>query len=213
MVDLKGIKNIIFDYGGVIINIDLQLSIAAFKKLGFSNVEEILFQLNSSKLLLMMEKGQISPEGFYQEIRKSSGLTLSDKEIETAWNTLLLDMPAKRIRLLEKLKIHHRIFLLSNTNKIHFHHFAKQLKDKFGYSNFDELFEKAWFSFDLNMNKPNPEIFQYALNDARLIPDETLFIDDTKINTDAALKVGMKVHHLEPGEEITELLGVDWHPS
>jgi glucose-1-phosphatase len=206
MVDLKGIKNIIFDYGGVIINIDFNLTIDAFKILGFSNVEEVLFQSNSSRLLLMMERGQLSPEEFYQEIRKSSGLKLSDIEIEIAWNALLLDMPEKRILLLEKLRKKYRIFLLSNSNIIHYNKYLSQLNDQYGYSNFNMLFEKAWFSHDLNMNKPNLDIYNYTLNDAELVPHETLFIDDTKANTDAASKVGMKTYHMKPGEEITELL-------
>lgn len=206
MVDLKGINNIIFDYGGVIINIDFNLTIDAFKKLGFSTVEEVLFQPNSSRLLLMMERGQMSSEDFYQEIRKSSGIKLSDNEIETAWNALLLDMPEKRIRLLEKLRKNYRIFLLSNSNIIHYHQYLSQLNGQYGYSSFNMLFEKAWFSHDLNMNKPNLDIYNYSLNDAGLIPHETLFIDDTKINIDAASKVGIKTYHMKPGEEITELL-------
>jgi glucose-1-phosphatase len=207
MVDLKSIKNIIFDYGGVIINIDFNLTIDAFKKLGFSNVEEVLFRPNSSRLLPMMERGQMSPENFYQEIRKYSGLNLSDKEIEIAWNALLLDMPEKRIRLLEKLRNKYRIFLLSNSNIIHYHQYLSQLNDQYGYSHFDMLFEKAWFSHDLNMNKPNLDIYYHTLKDAGLIPHETLFIDDTKINSDAASKTGMKIYHMKSGEEITELLG------
>jgi len=207
MVDLKGIKNIIFDFGGVIINIDFNLSINAFKKLGFLKIEEVIFKPDNSRLLLMMERGQMTTEEFYTEIRKSSGLSLSDKEIEIAWNALLLDIPEKRIRLLEKLRNNYRIFLLSNSNVIHYKKYMTGLYNKYGYSGFDKLFEKAWFSHDLKMNKPNQDIFNYSLNDARLIPEETLFIDDTKINTDAASKTGMKVYYLKTGEEISELLG------
>ena len=205
MIDLTGIKNIIFDYGGVIINIDFKLTIDAFKKLGFENVEEVIFNARGSALLSQMEKGTISHQSFYDEIRTLSGEDLTDNEIKTAWNALLLDMPTHRIRTLEKLRSSYHIFLLSNTNSIHFDQYSKQLKDEFGYNSFDELFHKAWFSFQLGLTKPNEDIFYFVIDNYGFNPDETLFIDDLEANIQAAINVGMKGYHLKPGEEIAEI--------
>ncbi len=205
MIDLNGIKNIIFDYGGVIINIDFRLTIDAFKKLGFVNTEEVIFRAEGSEILLQMEKGILSHNNFYNEIRRISNLSLTNKEIEDAWNALLLDMPQKRIQILEKLKTNYRIFLLSNTNSIHYDHYRAQLQDKFGYPDFNFLFEKAWFSFNLGLTKPDKNIFQFVLKDAGLDPKETLYIDDLENNVMAAEKEGIKGYFLKPGEDILNL--------
>jgi len=205
MADLAGIKNIIFDYGGVIINIDFKITIDAFKKLGFSTIEEVIFNRGSTKLLTQMEKGTIEPDEFYNEIRRVSNLPLTDKEIKNAWNALLLNMPEKRIQLLKKLKNKYRIFLLSNSNIIHFQCYSEELK-KIHHTSFNRLFDKAWFSFDLNMTKPHLGIFKYVIADAKIKPNETLFIDDSEINVEAARKVGMKGYTLLKWEEITDIL-------
>jgi putative hydrolase of the HAD superfamily len=196
MIDLTGVKNIIFDYGGVIINIDFKLTINAFKELGFLNVEECVFQSKGSDLLVKMEKGHISIKEFRTEIRNISKLNLTDVQIDFAWNALLLDMPVKRINLIEKLKTKYRIFLLSNTNKLHYNSYLKTLQTEFGYTDFNALFEKAWFSHDLGLIKPTAEIYNYVLNDASIKPQETLFIDDCEVNIIGARNVGLKVHHL-----------------
>lgn len=205
MMDLKGIKNIIFDFGGVIINIDFRLTINAFKKLGFVNIEEAIFKAEGSEILLQMEKGIISHADFYDEIRRISNLSLTNFKIEEAWNKLLLDIPRKRIKILEKIKSDYRIFLLSNTNSIHYKQYRLQLQDKFGYPDYNYLFEKAWFSFNLGLVKPDKDIFQFVLKDAGLNPEETLYIDDLKINVDAAVNEGMKGYNIEPGEDISTL--------
>jgi putative hydrolase of the HAD superfamily len=205
MIDLRGIKNIIFDYGGVIINIDFALTINTFKKLGAKEIEKILFQTDSSDLLQQIEKGLISPPEFYHKIREITGLDINDNTIRDAWNALLLDMPQKRIELLEKLRTRYRIFLLSNSNIIHYHYYQEELKNKYGYSDFNSLFEKAWFSFNLHMIKPDKEIFQFVINDALLCPDETLFIDDSEINIKGGQLAGLRTHHLL-NEEIVDIL-------
>ncbi len=204
MIDLTGVKNIIFDYGGVIINIDFKLTINAFKELGFLNVEECIFNSKGSDLLIKMEKGDISIKEFRNEIRNISNKDIADAQIDFAWNALLLDMPVKRIKLIEQLKTKYRVFLLSNTNLIHYNRYLKSLQTEFGYANFNELFEKAWFSHDIGMIKPTAEIYNYVLNDASIKPQETLFIDDSEININGAKMVGLKVHHLYK-EDILEI--------
>lgn len=197
MIDLKGIKNIIFDYGGVIINIDFGLTINAFKQLGFLNIEECIFQSKGSNLLVKMEKGQISINDFRDEIREISKQNISNEQIDDAWNALLLDMPSKRIRLIEELKKKYRIFLLSNTNIIHYNKYLNSLQNEFGYTNFNSLFEKAWFSHDIGLIKPSEEIYKHVMKEASILPEETLFIDDSEVNINGAKKIGLKVYHLK----------------
>lgn len=205
MIDLNGIKNIIFDYGGVIINIDFNLTIDAFKKLGFENIEEEIFKAKGSDILLKMEQGLLSHDEFFEEIREISKLKLSNNEIRFAWNALLLDMPIKRIQVLERLKLNFRTFLLSNTNSIHYIQYREQLENMYGYSHFNLLFEKAWFSFELGLTKPNEDIFRFVINDAGIVPDQTLYIDDLITNVEAATQTGMRGYHLKPGEDIVNL--------
>ncbi len=205
MIDLKGIKNIIFDYGGVIINIDFSLTINAFVELGFINVEDCIFKSKGYDLLLKMEKGNISNEDFRNELRKISKIKLADNQIDFAWNALLLDMPIKRIKLLEKLKTNYKIFLLSNTNSIHYNKYLKNLQTDFGYSDFNKLFDKAWFSFQIKMVKPDSEIYKHVLSEASIQPNETLFIDDSKINIEGAKKLGIKTYYLNK-EDILDVI-------
>ena len=203
MIDLTGVKNIIFDYGGVIINIDFKHTINAFKELGFLNIEESIFQSKGSNLLEKTEKGQITIKDFRDEVRLISKKKLTNEQIDFAWNALLLDMPTERIRLVEDLKTRYRVFLLSNTNVIHYTKYLKSLQQEFGYNDFNSLFEKAWFSHELGMIKPTKEIYNYVLNDASILANETIFIDDSEVNIKGAKMVGLKVYHLKD-EEIVD---------
>lgn len=204
MVDLKHVDNIIFDLGGVIININPKLSIEAFQSLGFSNVESRIFSSGGLKFLHAVEKGRVNAREFYSEIRKMSGCRIPDKLILQAWNKMLLDIPEKRIRLIENLKNKYRIFLLSNTNRLHYRCYTNQLREKYLYSNFNCLFEKSWFSFNISMIKPDIEIYNFVIKDAGLDPHRTLFIDDSYINIEGAGKACLKTFHLIESD-ITEI--------
>ncbi len=195
--------SIIFDYGGVILNIDLQRSADAFSRLGFQQSYRPDQSPPPSELFMMLEKGLISPAGFYQTIRDISGWNISDEDLENAWNALILDMPPSRIRLLEKLKIKYRIFLLSNTNEIHYRNYVSQLKEVFGYNSFNDLFEQVFLSFEMGLIKPGREIFDTVIQKARLVPSRTLFIDDSHKNIETARAAGLQAFWLQPGLEIT----------
>lgn len=209
MIDLAGVKNIIFDYGGVIINIDFKLTINAFKELGFVDVEECIFQSKGSDLLVKMEKGHVTINEFMNEIRQISKQNFTDEQIESAWNALLLNMPVERINLIEKLKSRYRVFLLSNTNIIHYNKYLISLQKEFGYNNFNSLFEKAWFSHDLGLIKPYKEIYDFVLKDASLLPDETVFIDDSEINIIGAKATGLRTYYLKD-EDILDVFSDFW---
>lgn len=205
MIDLKGIKNIIFDFGGVIINIDHSLPEKEFRKLGLNNFEDLYSQAIQNDLFDKLEKGLIKPQKFREEIRRNIKTEVSDEVIDEAWNSIILDIPAERIRVLEKLKPLYQTFLLSNTNKIHYDQYLADLQRVYGYNSFNDLFKKAYFSFELGLRKPDKRIFELVLNENKLLPHETLFIDDTMQHIEAASKLGILTHFLENGQDISNL--------
>ena len=199
------VKNIIFDLGGVILEIDTQRSIDAFRRLGFGNFEEIFTRFKQNELFDKLEKGQIKPNIFRNEIRKYISKNVTDHEIDTAWNAMLLGFPSERIGLLKKLKKYYRTFLLSNTNEIHLESYFSILKENFGLENLSTLFEKEYYSHQIGMKKPGIEIFKFVLTTSNLIAKETLFIDDTPQNIEVAKKTGMFVYLLKEDETIIDL--------
>ncbi|MBI4649564.1 MAG: HAD family phosphatase [Bacteroidia bacterium] len=201
------IKNIIFDFGGVIIDLDMERSFCAFKALGVPGFEIIKNQMSNRKLIISLEKGEITPEVFRNELRKLAGKQIPDNALNKAWNALLLDIPHERIALLEKLKKKYRIFLMSNSNKIHYDYYVSRLKEVHGYAHFEEIFEKAYFSFNTGLYKPDIKFYDLLVSEQNLIPFETLFIDDTLQNTESANKAGLNGYHLKEGETINSIFG------
>ena len=188
------INTIIFDFGDIFINLDKEAPREAFAKLGLQAWSEDLDKLNSS-----FEKGKISElqflEGFQEKMPKAS-----IKKIKSAWNTVLLDFPLYRLEFLQMLSQKYRLFLLSNTDAIHIDRFQHIAGTTF-YREFYECFERVYFSFELGMRKPDAEIFNYLIKKHDLTPKRTLFIDDKKENTDAALELGFQVWNLQVGKE------------
>ena len=199
------IKNIIFDFGGVILNIDYRLTEKAFAKLGLTDFDKIYSQAAQKELFDVFEKGLISPADFRREIKRFIHKEASDLQIDEAWNAMLLDLPEERVQLLDRLKKTHRLFLLSNTNEIHFAAFSSYMKKKFKRDIFSEIFERAYLSYKVKMRKPDPEIFEFVLNDNKLKKEETLFIDDSIQHIEAAKKAGLNTIFLEKGKTILDL--------
>ena len=193
------INTIIFDFGDIFINLDKDAPRIAFAKLGLQAWSEDLDELN-----LSFEKGKISElqfiEGFQEKMPNAS-----IEEIRSAWNTVLLDFPLYRLEFLQMLSQKYRLFLLSNTDAIHIDRFQHVAGTTF-YREFYECFERVYFSFELSMRKPDAEIFNYLIKQHELIPKRTLFIDDKKENTDAAVALGFQVWNLQVGrEDVVEL--------
>ncbi len=201
------IKNIIFDFGGVICNIDVTLTERAFQNLGLQRFDKKKAVTDTVGLFELFETGRISPADFRDKIRGHFGFALTDTAIDEAWNALLLDIPPERISILDSLRNNYRIFLLSNSNKIHYDHYVNDFRVKFGFDDFDALFEKAWFSFNIGLKKPDPAIFRYVLHHCGLQPDETLFIDDTLVHVESAQRTGLNAHYLKiaDGQSILDI--------
>jgi putative hydrolase of the HAD superfamily len=195
------IRNIIFDLGGVIINVDYHKTENAFKNLGIPDFDRIFSQVRQSKIVDKLETGDISPAEFRKNLRDFSRFNISDTNIDDAWNAMILDFPHDRIAILDKLRLNYRIFLLSNTNQIHIDCCIRNL-------NFDMIksnFEKVYLSHEIHMRKPDTETYRFVLNDAQLQASQTLFIDDTAINVEGAKLAGLNAYHLANGETVNNL--------
>lgn len=202
MLQLTNIKNIIFDLGGVIFNIDYNLTVEEFKKLNLKNYDKLFTKTEQSQLFSLLETGKISPEDFRTEIKKLSDNEITDEQIDFAWNAMLLNLPPERLDLLEKIKNNYRIFILSNANLIHIIEFSNILKKSLGIDGLSHIFEKVYFSHEVGMRKPNSEIFEFVLSENNLKAHETLFIDDSPQHVESAKKLGINAYHLTNGETI-----------
>jgi epoxide hydrolase-like predicted phosphatase len=205
--EFDNIKNVIFDLGGVIVNIDYNATSNAFKQLGVANIDEIFSQRKQTPLFDNYEKGLISPTEFMQGLRNTFNLKLSDEEIKHAWNAMILDQPTHRLETLKKMKLKYRTFLLSNTNEGHLEYYFKQVSEKNGVINFSSLFETAYFSCRMGMRKPDVEIFNKVLELSALNPQETIFLEDLPQNIAGAISAGIQTYQIIPGkDDITDLL-------
>jgi len=200
------IETIIFDFGGVIIDIDPQLTMNEFAKLGARKLDVDQTQELINNIIRKFEKGIFTPEVFRGKIRDFLQIDkATDQQIDDAWNALLFDIPAKRIEVIEQAKKHYQILLLSNSNEIHYDLYVRDLQLRFGYHEFDKLFNKSYFSFDLHMAKPDSEIFEFVIHQHNLNRAKTLFIDDTEENLLIAHKLGLSTFRLENSEKIRDL--------
>lgn len=201
------LKNIIFDLGGVILNIDYRLTIDAFIRLGFNDFELAFSQAQQLNLFDNLDKGLITPNEFREGLRTLAPIELSDQQIDDAWNAMLLDFPNQRLHLLDCLKTQYNTFLLSNTNAIHFEEYNKILDKNFSLKNLSKYFLKEYYSHFIHMRKPNAEVFQLIINENNLKPHQTLFIDDSIQHVEGAKKLGIFAYHLNipKGESIDKL--------
>jgi FMN phosphatase YigB (HAD superfamily) len=192
---MQNIKNIVFDYGNVIFNIDFNRVQQAWAKLGVDNAAEFYGHREQDPVFNLLERGEISNDDFRDRIRELThkpGLT--DDQIDTAWNSIFLDIPDGNHELLLKLKGKYRTFLLSNINAIHYDYVHDYLKKNFGLDNNDQLFEKTYYSHLTGKRKPEPEIFEQLLSENNLNPAETLFIDDSPQHIATAQKLGIQTY-------------------
>ena len=234
------IKNIIFDWGGVLIDLDFEGCRKAFMKLGVGDLKQLLIQADDNNLFKKYELGLMSTVEFRDEVRRLSarsqgriqkqdeglqqessasqiGTTdatkvqhaqegiLSDEEIDAVWLSMIKTVPEEKLQLLAELRNHYNLYLLSNTNDLHWEKASQQV---FRYNNLerDDFFKQIFLSYRMHLAKPDPEIFRVALNEAGLNPEETLFIDDAEANCRAAASVGIHAAHYVPGSDLKSVL-------
>ena len=203
------VKNIIFDLGGVLINLNYQLTRKAFENLGVQDFDAFYSQHKANPLFENLEVGAIEPEDFYNKLREATGLTHSNTQLETAWNAMLLDFPAERLQWLDQIKTKYNIYLFSNTNAIHYKAFTSiyaQTAPLVGLNpNFTHFFKEAHYSHTLGQRKPEVAAFEAVLAKSGLDPAQTLFIDDTISNIEGAQKAGLQTIFLSGGLTVMNL--------
>lgn len=186
------IKNIIFDYGNVIFEIDFKRAQEALLQLGIANSQEFFAHKGHHHLFNDFETAAISPAAFRTGIRNAAGNhELTDQEIDDAWNSLLIGVPPGIHDVLLKVKQKYRTFLLSNNNETHYNYILDYLKKEFGMDDNSGLFEKAYYSQQMFLRKPNVEIFEQVIKENGLDPEETLFIDDSPQHIEGAKLAGL----------------------
>jgi len=206
MIDTKGIKNIILDLGGVILELDVERTISTFHELGFPRLNNADIILSKYPFFQDFETGMLSAEEFVRNVINIAGRQVSEKQVLDAWNAMIRGFKPEIISLLLDLRKKYRLFLLSNTNAIHEVHYNLQLKNDHGIENLDRIFEKVYYSHVLKLRKPNAEIFQYVLKDAGIPGEECIYIDDTLEHIETARLLGIQAYHLEAPERITDIL-------
>jgi len=205
MKHFSNISTLIFDFGGVLIDLDMNQSILNFKKLGVENVENYLSNFGQSGFFMQLEKGKISAEEFRSEIRKMTTNTITDKEIDDAWNAFLVRIPSEKLDIVYQLRKKFRVIMLSNTNAIHFPYAERTF---FSYKNrgIDEYFDKCYRSYDMKMAKPDAEIFEAILSQEQVAPNQCLLLDDGPKNIEQAQKLGFQTYFVDPKEDLSFLL-------
>lgn len=199
---IENIKHIVFDLGGVLLNIDYMRTEQAFTDLGISNFGALYSQLQQTDLFDRLETGRIAADEFIAAMQAAAGKPIPEAEIIAAWNAMLLDFPVRRLQLLQQLRIRYDLLLLSNTNEIHEQAFNHILSVSHGIPNIGVFFDKVYLSHRIGMRKPQKELFERILQENGFNPEHTLFIDDSPQHIAAAQQTGIRTIYLEKGMTI-----------
>lgn len=199
------VENIIFDLGGVLLDIDYNLTRTAFEKLGVAHFDTMYSQSDADQLFQKLETGKIAEENFYKEFSRYTGLHLSPEDTRNAWNAMLLNFREESLRFLDDLRHRYKIFLLSNTNHIHIDWFKNRFHETKREKPFDEYFSRVFYSCDIGLRKPDVECYEWVLNELSVEAGKTLFIDDSEGNIEGAKKAGLQTIRLLPGKKIEDL--------
>ncbi|MDR2057313.1 MAG: HAD family phosphatase [Dysgonamonadaceae bacterium] len=205
-MNLQGIKNIVFDLGGVIITLEREESVRRFIEAGLKNAEELLDPYHQKGFFLELEEGKLSQEDFYEAVRNEVGEYVADETIDYCWLGFLKEIPEYKLKMLEDLKKQgYNLYLLSNTNPVIMSWAFTPAFSKQGKS-LDAFFDKLYLSYQIGYTKPDREIYDFMLKDSGIIPSETLFIDDGIANIETGKAFGMKTYLARNGEDFRPLL-------
>ncbi len=200
------IKAIVLDFGAVLININYQLTIDAFKQLGITNFDALYSKAQQTNLFNDLETGVISDLHFYNGIRTLSNTKLSNAQIQNAWNAMLIDLPKHRIDFVYALRQRYNVYLLSNTNCIHEQAFMQHIRATIGQDYFYGAFNKIFYSHEIGLRKPNSNVYEYVQKHIDVNANQILFVDDSPQHIQGALQYGWNAHYLINTEEVTQVL-------
>ena len=188
----RSIKNLIFDLGGVILDLSVDTTLDSFAALSRIDKNTVKHLFVSSPEFNAYEKGEISDSEFRTFVKKLYNIEASDETLDACWNAMLVNIPLKKLQLLESLKTKYNVYLLSNTNSIHVQYINNTLLARIQCDALDNFFHRAYYSHRMKKRKPDAEIFQQVLDEGNFKPEETLFLDDNQANIDGAAKLGIK---------------------
>ena len=204
MTQTQNIKNILFDLGGVILDIDLQATQKKFYELGFP-AELMQYPYNMmTDLFFNYETGKIDTVQFRNGIRKKTGIEMTDEAFDEAWNAMIVRVPEERTALLKALANRYQLYMLSNTSALHVPVFEKMYWKAGGISIHD-AFAKIYYSFEIGYYKPDREAWEFVINDAGIRPEETLFLDDSIQNIKASQELGFQAIHIHERTNLMNL--------
>lgn len=203
---LEELDAIIFDFGGVLINIDYEATIDAFKEMGIDDFQQLYSQASQSNLFNDLETGTISADTFITEIQRYLPSHISRQKIIDAWNTMINDVPEEVIAFIKWVKEEKgkKIYLLSNTNIIHID-VALQAWKKVSNHSPRDIFDNVYLSHEVGQRKPNASIFQFVCDKESLDPPRTLFIDDSIQHIEGASSIGLQTCHLKKQTDLYEI--------
>lgn len=196
------IKNLLVDFGGVLVGLNRARCIENFRKLGIGDIDSLIGLYFQDDLFGKHEKGLISDHDFCKGVSAFAGRQISESDIIAAWNSFLEDIPLYKLKFLRDARQQRKVFLLSNTNHIHWQYALKHLFDKDGL-HVEECFDRVFLSYEMKMVKPDAEIFRTVLAEAGIKADETLFVDDSEVNCNAAAALGINTFCAAPGDDWT----------
>ena len=200
------IKNIILDLGVVTVRLDKQRCIDAFVGLGMTDIDKHISNCKQYGLFGAIELGEMSNAEFYKRMREDNNLTATDSEIDAAWNAFILDTPTGLQNMLHNLKNKYRIYLLSNTNQIHYDYWAEYCMGTEGGNTVAECFDKCYLSNELHLAKPDPKIYKAVMTDMKAKPEECLYLDDNLQNVEEARRQGWNAEQSLSPEQTMERL-------
>jgi putative hydrolase of the HAD superfamily len=203
---MKGIQNVIFDLGGVIINLDTNRTIREFNRISQIPFEKLYSQAKQEEIFDLLDRGKISTSDFLNELKRQIRYPGPIKDLLLAWNAMLLDVPEERLDVLVEMKHNYNTYLLSNTCEAHIEAFETELHIEHGIRNFNDYFDKVYYSCRVGLRKPNKDIFELVLNENGLKAEETVFIDDSPQHVKAAGELGINAFLLQKNLEIGDLL-------
>lgn len=205
---MDGVRNLLFDLGGVIMDIRRENCVAALTRMGMEGADELLGLYCQSGPFLLLEEGRLSPSDFREEIRRRTVGDPTDTQIDEAFNAFLIGIPESRLRALEALRSRYRVYMLSNTNPIMFN---SKIADEFRKDGHEmsHYFDGVCTSFEEKCAKPDAAIFRGAISKFGIKPEETLFFDDSRVNLEAAARLGFRTCLVPPGMEFAEIFPSD----
>jgi putative hydrolase of the HAD superfamily len=207
-MNTEKIKNILFDFGGVIIGLDKQRAISRFKELGVLNIEDYLSEFRQDGIFLALEEGKLSKEDFYKEFRKLTKKEVTDEEIDSGWMAFLTYIPEYKFQLLKDLRKKYKVYLISNTNPIIM---GWAETDKFSPTGepITAFFDEVYYSYKIGSAKPDKDIYEHVIRESGINPSETLFLDDGKANIDMGRFLGFQSYLTNQDEDLRALFNLD----